>query len=129
MPEFKLLLDDDEVENLKIVAARRKVRPQTIARDAFRAGMASPVLPAHVGTPEAAVASPIPSQLHELRSLLERAMQVLNEVLTDGEDPADTLGEIETKVARLVADSGDPGGDSGLPPPSRVTKPKGRRAR
>ena len=39
MAEFKLLLDDDEIEKIKIIAAKRKVRPQVIARNWVRGGL------------------------------------------------------------------------------------------
>ena len=53
MPEFKLILNDEEVEILKIRAAKQKVRPQSIARDAFRAGMAGSLNGGAVPVPNA----------------------------------------------------------------------------
>jgi len=87
----------------------------------------APVPQGHTPIHELGLISVNPSQLSELRETLNRAIAVIDGVLTDGQSNADTLGEIETKFARLVADSGDLGGDSSLHPPSRVTKPKARR--
>lgn len=130
MPEFKLLIGDDEVEHLKVLAAKQRVRPQVIAREAFRAGMAqrtttNPVPLSDSDTRPQAASSIHPSQLRELRALLEKAVELLDGVLTDGQSVADQIGKIE----RAVATGQDLGGDSQDPASTRVTKPKARRGR
>lgn len=68
-----------------------------------------------------------PSQLVEIREALNRALALIDGVL-DGEDIADTIGELEAELEAIDPLGGDVGKDRKDPPPHGVVKPKGRRA-
>lgn len=136
MPEFKLLLEDNEVEALKIMAAKQRVRPQAIARDAFRRGMSSPKLVTPTAVPLGdipergeSLRSLSPSQLSDVRQALNQALAIINGVITDGEGHPDKLSSIKGELERTLANSGNSGVNRPDSAEVRVTKPKGRRAR
>ena len=115
MPEFKLFLEDDEVEALKILAAKRRVRPQAIAREAFRAGMAAREcqaqhLPQTGDAPDNA--NLLISELQDLRKALRRSLQILEGVLSDADVSHEELAEVGREVDQITSDSGDAGEDS-----------------
>jgi hypothetical protein len=135
MPEFKLLLEDDEVERLKIMAAKQRVRPQAIARDAFRRGMGAPAnnsqkIPC-LGDADHSpnlLALSLAETLQKVQAAINQALAELNG-MSGGQTTHDQIKQIEAKFDRIDSTGGDPGGGSGGLAPLRITPTKGRRAR
>ena len=126
MPEFKLLLEDDEVEALKILAAKRRVRPQAIARDAFRAGMAGGVAQTSYTQPPKDVVTS--ESLKDIRDALRAVLILIDGVLCDGEPTGDELAEAQREVAEITSDRGDARKVGRDVAPHGVRQKPGRRA-
>lgn len=131
MNEFRLLLTEEEVEHLKILAARQRVRPQAIARDAFRAGMAARAQQPHAVPQNGDAASAtdlLLSELRDVRAALRNALLLIDGVLSDGEPTADEIGEAVREVDQITGDCCDARKTGSDAAPHGVRQKPGRRA-